>query len=270
MAALGSSPALALAAAPLEIFEELDSTKEEARRRVEAGHGAPVWIMALRQFDGKGRRGRVWESPPGNLALTGLFTFDGPAADIAQLSFVAALAAADMAIATLPADARRDLVSLKWPNDLLLDGRKAAGLLIEAGRAPGGPHWATISIGANLAAAPPPELVDRPAASLAEFGGRAPPGQAAEHFIAAFARYADVLAREGFPAIRSAWLQRASGLGEAVEARLPAETVRGIFRDLAPDGALVLETPDGELRRIAAGDIYFQDRDRFWRRQPKT
>src|SRR5271163_321715 len=109
--------------APIEALEEIDSTNAEARRRAEAGARGPLWITAERQTAGRGRRGRAWETGPGNLAATWLGVTDKPPAEAAQISFVAALAVADMTAAHVPAT----LVTLKWPNDVLIAGRKAAG-----------------------------------------------------------------------------------------------------------------------------------------------
>ena len=108
---------------PIEAYDEIDSTNAEARRRAEAGEGGPVWITARRQTAGRGRRGRAWSTEAGNLAATLLTTTDAPAAEAAQLSFVAALAACDLADTCLGAGAAQ----LKWPNDVLVFGKKAVG-----------------------------------------------------------------------------------------------------------------------------------------------
>jgi BirA family transcriptional regulator, biotin operon repressor / biotin---[acetyl-CoA-carboxylase] ligase len=117
---------------PIEAYDEIDSTNAEARRRAEAGEGGPVWITAGRQTAGRGRRGRAWSSEAGNLAATLLTTTDVPPAEAAQLSFVAALAACDLAETCLGAGSAR----LKWPNDILVFGKKAAGILVESGARP--------------------------------------------------------------------------------------------------------------------------------------
>jgi len=118
-------------------LQEVDSTNEEARRRAAAGEPGPLWILAAEQTKGRGRRGRIWEAPPGNLSATLLIRPNRPAGECAQLSFVAALAAAEMLAALVPD------VTLKWPNDVLASGQKIAGILLEAETAADGkgPGW---------------------------------------------------------------------------------------------------------------------------------
>ena len=238
---------------PIEALEEIDSTNAEARRRAEAGVRGPLWITAKRQTAGRGRRGRGWETGAGNLAATYLAHTAKPPAEAAQVSFVAALAVADLAAAYVPAG----LVSLKWPNDPLIGGRKAAGILVESGPHPDGGLWLAIGCGVNLAT--PPEAADRPATAFAEHMRTPPPQplEALETLAASFERWRDVWERLGFPPIAEAWTTRAHGLGEPCTARLPAETVTGIAEGLDPDGALRLRTRSGAVRRITAGDVFF-------------
>jgi BirA family biotin operon repressor/biotin-[acetyl-CoA-carboxylase] ligase len=237
-------------------YDEIDSTNAEARRRAEAGETGPLWITAGRQTAGRGRRGRAWESPDGNLAATFLtVTGKGPA-EAAQISFVAALAAADLACAYVP-DA---LVRLKWPNDPLVDGRKVGGVLVESGRREDGALWLACGIGVNLANAP--VAAERPATTLAahlsaEHASPPTPGRALEVLAAAFARWSAAWERDGFEPIRAAWTARAVGLNAACEARLGTETVHGVAEGLDSDGALRLRLPGGEVRRISAGDVFF-------------
>ena len=158
---------------PIVALPEVDSTNSEARRRVESGERGPLWITALRQSEGRGRRGRTWETGEGNLAATYLFTTDLPAGQAAQVSFVAALAVSDLARSFVP----ESLVSLKWPNDTLIAGRKASGILVESGRGPGASLWLAVGMGVNLAKAP--QSADRPATTFAEHM-RTPPPQPLE------------------------------------------------------------------------------------------
>jgi BirA family biotin operon repressor/biotin-[acetyl-CoA-carboxylase] ligase len=242
-----------VAPAPIDWLPEIDSTNAEARRRAEAGERGPVWIAALLQTAGRGRRGRAWDTGEGNLAATLLFQTDKPPAEAAQLSFVAALAVSDLAHAFVPPA----LVSLKWPNDPLIYGRKASGILIESGQHPLGGLWVAVGVGVNLVHAP--DIPERPATSFAEHMSRpAPSPQEALDILArAFAAWQTVWEREGFAPIARAWTARAHGLGEPCEARLPEETVSGIAQGLDVDGALRLRLPDGRERRITAGDVYF-------------
>jgi len=238
---------------PIEAYEELDSTNAEARRRAEAGEGGPVWITAAVQTAGRGRRGRAWSTNRGNLAATLLTLTDRPPAEAAQLSFVAALAACDLADTCLGPGAAR----LKWPNDVLLHGRKAVGILVESGARPDGRLWLAVGIGVNLAHAP--EDVERPATAFAEHMASRPPepGAALEVLAAAFERWRTAWATQGFPPIAAGWSERATGIGQRCEARLPNRTLSGVAEGLDADGALRLRLDDGGLERITAGDVFF-------------
>lgn len=238
---------------PIEAYEELDSTNAEARRRAEAGAGGPVWITALRQTAGHGRRGRPWATSTGNLAATLLLTTDKPAAEAAQLSFVAALAAADLAQTCLGEGAAR----LKWPNDVMVHGRKAVGILVESGSRPDGALWLAVGIGINLAHAP--SDVERPATAFADHMAGPPPspGDALEVLATRFEFWRALWQAEGFAPIARGWTQVAQGLGEPCVARLPNQTHTGVAEGLDLDGALRLRLDDGAVLRITAGDVFF-------------
>src|SRR3954470_18236334 len=164
---------------PVESYDELDSTNAEARRRAEAGETGPVWITAAVQTAGRGRRGRAWSTQAGNLAATLLTLTDRPPAEAAQLSFVAALAACDLADTCLGPGAAR----LKWPNDVLVHGRKAVGILVESGARADGRLWLGVGIGVSLAHAP--QDGDRPATAFADhMAGRPPEPLAALEVLA--------------------------------------------------------------------------------------
>ncbi len=237
-------------------YDEIDSTNAEARRRAEAGETGPLWITARRQTAGRGRRGRSWETPEGNLAATLLTITDKPPAEAAQLSFIAALAVADLAAAFVPPS----LVRLKWPNDPLVDGRKVSGVLIESGARPDGRLWLACGIGVNLAH--PPVAPERPATALAEHladgvSGPPSPEAALDQLAESFERWRRAWTRDGFEPIRVAWTERAIGLGSPCEVRLGSETLHGVAEALEADGGLRLRLRDGEVRRITAGDVFF-------------
>lgn len=241
---------------PILTFEELDSTNAEARRRARAGERGPVWLMARRQTSGVGRRGRTWDGGEGNLTATLLLTLDKPPTEVAQLAFVAGLAAWTAIAAFVPAG----IVTLKWPNDVLIGGRKACGTLIESGSAAAGGTWAAVGIGVNLVTYP--KAVERPAAALVDHlsphVARAPsPDQALAVLAETFDVTLALWLAQGFEPIRQAWLARADGLGGACTARLEQETLSGVAEGLDADGALLLRLPDGVLRRITAGDVFF-------------
>jgi BirA family biotin operon repressor/biotin-[acetyl-CoA-carboxylase] ligase len=235
------------------VLDAVDSTNEEARRRAEAGEAGPLWIMARRQTAGRGRRGRAWSAAEGNLAATCLMRPAMTPADAALLSFAACLAVAEL-FETVAPGCR---VALKWPNDALLNGGKAAGVLLESAGSGRRLDWLAVGVGVNLAHHPAPEEgAWRPTSVRAETGGAPEAETALEVLASAFARWSGALAAQGFAPLRDAWLARAARLGEKVEARLPRETVEGVFADLDPSGALVLSTAAGP-RRIQAADVFF-------------
>ncbi len=238
---------------PVVAFDSIDSTNAEARRRAEAGAQGPLWLTAKAQTAGRGRRGRAWETGAGNLAATYLAHTSKPPAEAAQVSFVAALAVSDLAIAYVPAD----LVRLKWPNDPMIDGRKSAGILVESGPHPLGGLWLAVGCGVNLAT--PPDAAERPATAFALHMSAPPPppAEALNVLAASFERWRGLWERLGFAPIAEAWTDRAFGLGQACSARLPGETVDGVAEGLDPDGALRLRLPSGAIRRITAGDVFF-------------
>ena len=245
-----------MAPVPLIIHDEIDSTNAEARRLVEAGETGPRWIVARRQTAGRGRRGRRWESERGNLAATLLVTTPKSAAEAAQATFVAALAVADLLdVFVSPA-----LVSIKWPNDVLLDGVKASGILIESGVHANGDLWLAVGIGVNLAHAP--ENTERGATSVAARLradlAYVPPIEAAAEILAeTFAVWWGRWQTLGFEPVLEAWTSRLTGLNGPCVARLDNETLEGEAEGVEPDGALRLRLADGSVRLISAGDVFF-------------
>ena len=239
--------------ARLEIFDTLDSTSAEAKRRAENGESSPVWIMAREQTAGYGRRGRHWESGLGNFSATYLFEPGGDPSCHGQLSFVIALAV----IEALDCYVVPGALALKWPNDVLVGSDKIAGLLLE-NLAPRGRAVICIGVGVNLRSAP--LTLDYAAARLVDnlrAGVDAPmPDELAARIDDQFAAYYDIWRREGFAAIRIAWLGRAKGVGAPIRVRLPGEEFSGVFQDIDADGALILKIGEHE-RRVAAGEIMF-------------
>ncbi|HTT78043.1 MAG TPA: biotin--[acetyl-CoA-carboxylase] ligase [Stellaceae bacterium] len=236
----------------LVAFDRLGSTNDEAKRLARAGAAAGTLVWAGEQTAGRGRRGRQWVSPPGNLYLSLIARPGGPVAAAAQLGFVAGLGLGD-AIRELAGPALP--LAYKWPNDVLARGRKVAGILLESETGGGGTvDFVVIGVGVNILAAP--ENVEFPATSLAAEGCG---NISASEFLATFVdRYELWAARwrsEGFVPIRAAWLERAAGVGDAIRVRLDRATLHGRFVDLDADGALLLDAADGR-RRIAAGDIF--------------
>lgn len=254
------APAVALALPAgfrLVALDSVGSTMDEARRLAEAGAPDGTVVWAREQTQGRGRQGRGWTSPRGNLFLTLLLRPRGSALAAAQLGFAAGLALAEAVAPLLPPNR----VALKWPNDLLVDGAKAAGMLLES-RATvahgGGVEWLLLGMGVNLAAAPAPGETPYRATSLAAACGRAvPPEELIPPLLARFSDWRQRLDGEGFAPLRGAWVALAAGLGGPMTARLPRASLSGVFWDLDADGALILEAPGGQRQRITAADVFF-------------
>lgn len=237
--------------APVETFEQIDSTILEARRRAERGEFGPVWLVAKTQTAGRGRRGRAWASLEGNLLATYLFATDRPPAQIALLGFVTGVAIAE----TIEASAGAARATLKWPNDVLIDGAKVAGIMLDSGPAAQG-HWAALAFGVNLAVAP--EGLDQRTTSLRSALPPDAPVPEPLTFLAqlrpGLERWASRLDREGFESVRHAWLARAHGLGQPARVVRGEQTLEGRIAGLSPRGELELETEHGR-RLVAAGDV---------------
>jgi BirA family transcriptional regulator, biotin operon repressor / biotin---[acetyl-CoA-carboxylase] ligase len=246
-------PAAIGAGVRLDARDTLGSTNAEALARAGAGEPGPLWITAERQTAGRGRRGRSWVSEPGNLHATLLLTDPGPAERAAELSFVAALAAHDAIAETAPALGVR--LKLKWPNDVLIDRAKVAGILIEGERAPGAPLAVVLGIGVNCRHHPAGTAY--PATSLAAAGATV----GADELFAALSRtmlhrLAQWARGTGFRSIRADWLARAVGLGEDIRVVLGGEVLEGRFERLTDAGHLALRARDGTERTVAAGDVF--------------
>lgn len=238
----------------LVAHERLDSTNEEAKRLAAAGAASGTLVWAGEQLAGRGRRGRGWISPPGNLYLSLLLR---PACDPAracQLNFVAAVALAEAVSCQF---ASGTPVTLKWPNDVLVRGAKVSGILIEAAAAlDRSIDWLVIGVGVNVASHPPD--TPYPATHLRREGVDGVTVAALlEAFAGRFQPWYESWGRQGFGPVRAHWLTHARGLGEPIEVRLERETLRGRFSDLDETGALMLDMPDGVCRQITTGDLFF-------------
>ena len=231
----------------LRRFDTIDSTNEEARRLAAGGEHGPLWLVAREQTGGRGRRGRAWVSQGGNLFATLLTTAALPTA--AQLSFTAGLAVAE----ALEPDVVPGAIALKWPNDVLLNGRKIAGILLESC----GADRIAIGVGINLAKHP--EDTEFPATSIAaETKLPAPdPEETLARLASRMAAWYDVWRRDGFGRVRTAWLLRAAGLGTRIMVRLADREMTGVFEDLNEEGALIVRDSSGSRTRVTAGDVFF-------------
>lgn len=237
-----------------EHFEQLDSTQDYVKALTVQGDNGPLWVRADKQELGRGRLGRLWVSKSGNLYTSGLYPWNSPLALKPLASFVTALALAEILDRYIdPTDIR-----LKWPNDVLVQGAKIAGILLE-----GGDNWLIIGIGLNLEHHP--DDLAYPAthllAHIAEdklnkaepvYAGPAP-------ILAELAQNISdklqALQSHGFAQFREDWLRRANRQGETIQVRLGNEIISGVFESLSENGALQLRLANGSLREIVAGDV---------------
>lgn len=228
-------------------LDQVDSTNDEARRAAERGDGHGTVVWANEQTAGRGRRGRSWVSPAGNLHCSFLVDPGPDQSQSAQLVFVAAIAVRDALAELVPAAG----TSVKWPNDILCGGRKIVGMLLERA----GP-LVVLGIGVNVLHAPDPALY--PATCLRKLGSLAEAQDVLVGLCGHLGVWYDRWRDEGFGPIREAWLARAVGVGGPVTVRLAdGASLEGRFAGLDPAGALLLELPDGSLKPIMAGDVFF-------------
>ncbi len=232
-------------------FDDIDSTNIYARNLAKNGEYGPLWISAKTQRGGMGRRGRKWVSQAGNLFATGLYPHKGSAKSAALYSFVAALAVYDVITANI-----NQTPKIKWPNDILVEGNKVSGLLLESGGSDGD-MWIAIGIGINLVNAP--ELVDKKTASLADYGFLKDKQAISvlNELIDRFGHWRKIYMEQGFDPIRQKWLERAQGIGEEVKAVIAEKTVCGFLLGIDKAGALAIKTANNEIVKIHAGDVFF-------------
>ena len=243
-----------VAAARIAYLDAVDSTNAEALRRAQAGEPGPLWIVAREQHAGRGRRGRAWISPTGNLHATLMLTDPAPAAAAAQLGFVAGLALHDAAAAAAPPLAA--CLALKWPNDLLCKERKIAGILIEG---EGNPVTVAVGIGVNCCHHP--VATELPATDFAAEGADVGTAVLVDRLAAAMQERLTQWNRgAGFAGIRAAWLARAHGLAQPIRVRLAERETTGCFETIDDTGRLMLRIRNGGLEAIAAGEVFPFDR----------
>ncbi|MCA8884221.1 MAG: biotin--[acetyl-CoA-carboxylase] ligase [Rhodobacteraceae bacterium] len=217
----------------------------------------PIWILGLRQTAGRGRRGRNWLSAEGNFTATLAMRVSGGPAAAAQRSFVAALALRD---ALADATRRPEAITLKWPNDVLLNGAKVAGILLEATGQGAQLSPLCVGIGVNLVASPDVEALEQgamaPTSVLSATGIRLTPEEFLDLLAPAFAAWDARLTTFGFDPLRRAFLNHAAKRGEVITARTARDSITGTFTDIDADGALVLTGPKGRVT-LPAAEIYF-------------
>ena len=247
-------------------FDSVGSTSTEAAQAAAAGDAGDVWFAALQQTAGRGRRGRVWESPHGNLAASLLIVPEADPQIAATLGFVAGVAMNAALHRALPearvrigidgADGQGARIALKWPNDVLADGAKLAGILLEAHRRPDGRMAIVIGFGVNVVAAP--QGLPYPATSLRDLGVATSAtdlfGALSDSWVDAFALWDN---GRGVAEVLGAWRGSAAGLGAEVAVSRDGEVIRGIFETIDETGRLMVRANDNRLIAITAGDVHF-------------
>lgn len=234
-------------------FDQLDSTNEEAKRLAKSGgaHGAVVW--AKKQTSGKGRLGREWISQEGNLFVSLLLKPEKPLAELSQLSFVASVALVEALVDMFGEEHR---LACKWPNDVLLDDKKLAGILLESFPCEvDGKQWVIVGVGVNVDSHP--NHVQFPATCLTEAGvelisAKIVLSRFNHHFIECYNEWEN----KGFTAIRKRWLRNAWNMKKEITARLPDREITGIAQEIDESGCLIVKDKKGAKHTIHAADIF--------------
>ncbi|WP_430475568.1 biotin--[acetyl-CoA-carboxylase] ligase [Thalassospira lucentensis] len=237
----------------LHELEAIDSTNDEAKRLADKGAQSGALVLARSQTSGRGRRGRDWSSPVGNLYSSLLLRPTCSLAEAARLTFLIAVAMAE-AIETVTGQQVRP--DCKWPNDLMVNGRKICGILLESASNKGSAtDYLVIGAGVNVAFFP--DDSERLATSLATLGAPVSVDDLVSTYIARVAHWLPIWETEGFTPIREAWLIRGYGIGNPVVARLTERELEGTFIGLDDDGSLILRDDSGIEHRIGAGEVFF-------------
>jgi BirA family biotin operon repressor/biotin-[acetyl-CoA-carboxylase] ligase len=231
-------------------YQEVDSTNEEAKRLAVGGasHGAFIW--AKKQTHGRGRAAREWVSREGNLFVSVLLSPDIDLKHYQEVSFVAALAVKEM---LQPIVGSNYEISLKWPNDVLLNGKKVAGVLLETVLI-AKKNWLIVGVGLNVDSHP--KDVRYPATCLTEAGVQIISAKIAlSRFIHHFVGRYDMWMKEGFSPVRAAWCEAGFRFGKSVTMEAGDEVINGVFADISPEGFMIVKTAKGDMRIIQAGEM---------------
>jgi BirA family transcriptional regulator, biotin operon repressor / biotin---[acetyl-CoA-carboxylase] ligase len=246
----------------LAAFDQIGSTNAEAMSRARTGARDPIWFVTTEQTAGRGRRQRAWIAPRGNLASSILEVVDVSPGVAATLGFAAGLALESaLQKVSIEANLRRAgaeplKYALKWPNDVMADGQKLAGILLEAEAVDGNRLAVVVGIGTNVIAAP--EGTPTPATSLAALGVQIGAEELFTALSDAWVEFTGIWDNgRGFAEIRNLWLERAFGLGERVAIQTGAVTVEGTFDTIDETGCLIVRSKEGKRTSIAAGEVYF-------------
>jgi BirA family biotin operon repressor/biotin-[acetyl-CoA-carboxylase] ligase len=235
-------------------LEDAGSTNTECLLRARAGDPGLHWITAARQTAGRGRRGRAWVSERGNLYASLLLIDPAPMERLHSLPLAVAVAVQRAIQGVMPLGANP--VTVKWPNDILIAGKKTCGILLEGEGLPGGHHALVIGCGINVAIAPDHGLY--PVTSLQAEGASISPDELFAHLFQTMAEALDLWDRgRGIKSIIAEWRAVASGIGEKITVNLPDRSLSGRFAGIDEDGRLMLDLGSGTMQHIAAGDVFF-------------
>ena len=231
-----------------EVFKTLDSTNAEAIRSANAGERGPTWIFSEEQTQGRARRGRTWVQGSGQFSATLLMRPEGGPDQAALRSFIAALALREALVEVTD----HNQFSLKWPNDVLLNDKKLAGILLESGQG-----YLCVGIGVNLSITPDIPVAEQGAMQPISLGTTIAPLDFLTPLAAAFQRWETQFIQFGFTPIRQEWLNHATRLGQQITAKMVNRTEIGIFETVDETGAIVLKTQKGVLH-LPAAEIFFE------------
>jgi len=238
----------------VQSFREVESTQDLIHEVAAQGHAEGVVVQSMVQLGGKGRRGNKWVSPVGNLYMSLLLRPECSVQEAGQISFVIAVAASDMLDDHIDPD--KHTKTLKWPNDILIDGLKLSGILLESEAIGSTKNRMLdyIAVGMGMNIFNKPDL-----ATCLNDVARGPVyiNKVRDGFLSKLSYYYELWQEKGFAPILELWLKSAHGLNQPITARLPKSEIKGVFKSVDEDGALVLELPDGSLKIIHAGEVYF-------------
>ncbi|MBP1860899.1 biotin--[acetyl-CoA-carboxylase] ligase [Rhizobium herbae] len=233
---------------------DVGSTNTECLIRARAGDPGLHWITAARQISGRGRRGRAWASEPGNLYASLLLIDPAPMEKLHSLPLAVAVAVHRAIQVVMPPGSNP--VSIKWPNDILIAGKKCCGILLEGEGLPDGHHALVIGCGINVALAPDHGLY--PVTSLQAEGATVSPDELFAHLFRSMGEALNVWnCGEGIAEIIAQWRSAAGGIGQKITVNLPDRSLSGRFEGIDEDGRLMLDLGAGTVQRIAAGDVFF-------------
>lgn len=236
-------------------FDVIDSTNSEARRVLSRGADGNFVISAGEQISGRGRNGRIWESRPGNLYMSILLEADGFYNRQSDISFVTALAVYDSISEISRTCASKVDLIIKWPNDILINGAKISGILLESIKS-NAKHYLIIGIGVNIALSP--NLSDKKTISCADLNIKnISPSLMLDIIMKHFSYYYNLWQDKGFTPVRQLWLERSCKRGEVITVSDGRNRISGLFQDIDENGAIVLKLASGEHCKLSTGDVFF-------------